>query len=187
VIEEVRAHLARFWPERRAEAFAWTLGSFHEEHPEFRVFELPPEDDEGTWLYVSAGATPLRTFDGVGHEYAIRAPEQERLMVELLATIASYSMREDHDGFHKGHTVPIGEPWIEGATADHLYFSAPWFAPPEFETLAVDDGPDAHFLWLVPITAAESAWRHEHDQEAFEQLLEREGVVPEDPARRPVV
>jgi hypothetical protein len=48
-------------------------------------------------------------------------------MVELLAIVASYATREDHDGLHDGHTVSIGRPWVEGAEADHLYFNKPYF------------------------------------------------------------
>ena len=48
-------------------------------------------------------------------------------MVELLAMVASYSTREDDDGLHDGHTVPIGRPWVEGAEADHLYVNKPYF------------------------------------------------------------
>jgi hypothetical protein len=59
------------------------------------------------WIYVSAGRAHLRSFEGVGHEYVIRTWQQERLMVELLAAVASYSTREDLDGLHDGHTVPI--------------------------------------------------------------------------------
>jgi hypothetical protein len=40
---------------------------------------------------------------------------------------------------------------------------------------------------LVPITERETKWRHEHGQEAFEQLLEDHAVTPEDPHRRSIV
>jgi hypothetical protein len=103
-IECLQRHLRRFWPDHRSEPLMWTLGSWHREHPEFRVLELAPPDDDQLWLYVSAGAAHLRRFDGVGHEYVIRTRQQERLMVELLAMVASYSTRDDHDGLHDGHT-----------------------------------------------------------------------------------
>ena len=73
-------------------------------------------------------------------------------MVELLAMVASYSTRQDHDGLHDGHTVPIGRPWIEGAEADHLYINRPYFVSRDFATLAIDDSFSVQFLWLVPIT-----------------------------------
>jgi hypothetical protein len=162
----------------------WTLGSWHREHPEFRVLELAPPDDDQLWLYVSAGAAHLRRFDGVGHEYVIRTRQQERLMVELLAMVASYSTRDDHDGLHDGHTVPIGGPWVEGAEADHLYLNKPYFVSSDFAGLRIDDGFSVQFLWLVPITKLEKEWRHDHGQEQFEQWLEDHHVRPEDPTRR---
>src|SRR4051812_1933537 len=86
----------------------WTLGSWPHEHAEFRVLELAPPGRDQPWVYVSAGTAHLRRFEGVGHEYVIRTWQQERLMVELLAMVASYSERADDDGLHDGHTVPIG-------------------------------------------------------------------------------
>jgi Suppressor of fused protein (SUFU) len=105
-------------------------------------------------------------------------------MVELLAIVASYATREDHDGLHDGHTVSIGRPWVEGAEADHLYFNKPYFVSRDFATLRIHDAVSVQFLWLVPITDREQEWRHEHGHEAFEQRLEDHGVTPEDPARR---
>ena len=93
-------------------------------------------------------------------------------MVELLAMVASYSTRDDHDGLHDGHTVPIGRPWVEGAEADHVYINRPYFVSQDFAALPYDDAFSVQFLWLVPITEPEKKWRHEHGQEAFEQLLE---------------
>jgi hypothetical protein len=114
----------------------------------------------------------------------IRTWQQERLMVELLAMVASYCEREDDDGLHDGHTVPIGHPWIEGAAADHLYVNKPYFVSRDFAGLEIDHSFTVRFLWLVPITEREKEWRHECGQEAFEQWLEDHGVTPEDPARR---
>jgi hypothetical protein len=184
--ELVRRHLARFWPNHGCESLMWTLGSWSREHPEFRVLELAPAGG-APWIYVSAGAAHLRSFGGVGHEFVIRTWAQERLMVELLAMVASYSTREDHGGLHDGHTVPIGYPWVEGAEADHLYLNRPYFVSRDFASLRVDDSFSVQFLWLVPITERETKWRHEHGQESFEQWLEDHAVTPEDPTRRSTV
>jgi hypothetical protein len=183
-VELLQRHLSRFWPDHRCEPLMWTLGNWPREHPEFRVLELAPAGRDQPWIYVSAGTAHLRSFDGVGHEYVIRTWQHERLMVELLAMVASYSTREDHDGLHDGHSVPIGRPWVEGAEADHLYINKPYFVSRDFATLRIDDSFSVHFLWLVPMTDREKEWRHEHGQEAFEQWLQDHGVKPEDPARR---
>jgi hypothetical protein len=49
------------------------------------------------------------------------------------------------------------------------------------------DFESAHLLWAVPITEAEKCWRHEHGQEAFEQLMEDRALIPYDPSRPPLV
>ena len=68
--------------------FEWTLGPITELAPDFRVLELPPGAEGGAWMYVSAGAAPLRMSEGTGHEYVVLAPRQERLLVETLAMVA---------------------------------------------------------------------------------------------------
>ena len=73
--------------------------------------------------------------------------------------VASYSTREDHDGLHDGHTVPIGHSWVEGAEADHLYINKPYFVSRDFASLRVGDSFSVQFLWLVPITEREAEWR----------------------------
>jgi hypothetical protein len=185
-VELLQRHLGRFWPDHRCEPLVWTLGSWAREHPEFRVLEHAPSGRAQPWIYVSAGTAHLRSVGGVGHEYVIRTRTQEKLMVELLAMVASYSVRED-GGLHDGHTVPIGRSWVEGAEADHLYVNKPYFACPDFAALRIDDSFTVQFLWLVPITEREKEWRHEHGQEDFEQLLEDYEVTPEDPTRRSAV
>ena len=185
-LDLLQRHVSGFWPDHRCEPLNWTLGEWSREHPEFRVLELAPAGRE-PWIYVSAGAAHLRSFGGVGHEFVIRTLQQERLMVELLAMVASYSTRADHGGLHDGHTVPIGHPWVEGGEADHLYLNKPYFVSRDFAMLRIDDSLRVQFLWLVPITEREKEWRHEHGQEAFEQRLEDHAVTPEDPTRRSTV
>ena len=51
--------------------------------------------------------------------------------------------------------MPIGEPWTDGAEADHLYVSKPYLVSHEFELLRYGDDRGIHFLWLVPVTEAE--------------------------------
>jgi len=186
-VERVVAHVREFWPDGELDVLAWTIGPLWEQAPQMRFVELGPAERGGTWTYLSAGAAPLLEDEGVGHEFVIRAPFQERLMVELLAMAVYYAWTGDHGGVHDGHTLNHGEPWIEGADASFLYVNKPYFVSHRFERLPYGDGHTAQFLWLVPITEAEKDWRHAHGQEAFEQLLEERRIDPTDPARAPVV
>jgi hypothetical protein len=54
------------------------------------------------------------------------------------------------------------------------------------ETCTVPGG-DIRVLWLLPITAAEKAFRHTHNLEELEQRLEAAEIIPTDPHRRSVV
>jgi Suppressor of fused protein (SUFU) len=80
----------------------------------------------------------------------------------------------------------VGRPWLPGSQCDHLYLSAAYRLPTEFAVLK-HDFESAHLLWAVPITEAEKCWRHEHGQEAFEQLMEDRELIPYDPSRPPLV
>ena len=186
-VEAVAAHVLDRWPERSLEVLEWTIGPMPEFAPDFRVLEVAAEDEAHAWMYVSAGAAPLREETGTGHEYVLLAPRQERLLVETLAVVAYYQATGDHDGVHDGHTLNLGEPWLDDSPATFLYVNRPYFTHRDFELLPYGDGRTAHFLWLVPITEAEKDWRHEHGQEAFEQLLEAEQVNVVDPHRPAVV
>lgn len=85
-----------------------------------------------------------------------------------------------------GSTMNIGRPWMDGAKADHLLVSLPYPYGPALEHCDAD-GMHVKTLWLVPITAAEAAYRHEHGLEALEQLLETDGVDMMSPRRLSLV
>lgn len=186
-VDAVVAHVDATWPGRSIEVLTFELGPLWDAHPEMRFLELEPARDSGTWTYVSAGLAPLRTQHGVGHEFVIRAPHQERLMAELLAMAVWYALTGEHDGVYDGHTLNIGEPWIEGSQATSLYVNKPYFVSRDFEFMRFDDALTTHILWLIPITSAERDFRHEHGQEAFERLLEQRRVNPTDPRRPSIV
>ncbi|WCD83875.1 hypothetical protein KPP03845_100194 [Streptomyces xanthophaeus] len=84
-----------------------------------------------------------------------------------------------------GHSLPIGESWLTGSHCDHLLISLPYLHGPGLEQCPLQDG-HARILWLLPVTAAEMAYRREHGHDALEQLFDEQGMVPTDP-RRPSV
>jgi Suppressor of fused protein (SUFU) len=186
-VDSVVAHVERTWPGRTVDVLSFELGPLWEAHPHMRFVELEPADGGRAWTYISAGAAELLAREGVGHEFVIRAPQQERLMAEVLAMVVWYALTGDHDGVFDGHTLNIGAPWIEGSHATSLYVNKPYFVSHEFEFMRFGDKLTVHFLWLVPITPEERDWRHEHGQEAFERRLETERIDPTDPHRPSVV
>ena len=85
-----------------------------------------------------------------------------------------------------GHTVPIGEPWLEDSLCDHFLVSVPYPYGPDVEMCRWDGG-HARLLWLLPITEAERDFRSEHGLEALEARLDRAAINFADPLRGSIV
>jgi Suppressor of fused protein (SUFU). len=80
-----------------------------------------------------------------------------------------------HAGPHEnqlgvGHTVPIGEGWVEGSPLDALLVSLPYLWGPKLEHCLL---PDRHIqvLWLILINEAERAYKQAHGADALAGLL----------------
>ena len=54
----------------------------------------------------------MRSFDGVGHEYVIRTWQQERLMVELPAMVASYFVSRDFASLRVDDCLSVRFLWL---------------------------------------------------------------------------
>jgi Suppressor of fused protein (SUFU) len=76
------------------------------------------------------------------------------------------------EGLGPGHTLPIGEPWLPGATCDFLLVSLPYPWGPELE-VGSEAEAGVHILWLLPITTDERTYKSEHGQEALEALFDK--------------
>jgi hypothetical protein len=103
-------------------------------------------------------------------------------LVELLTVVAHYHRTGSRLGL--GHTVNFGRPWVRGSLCSHGVISLPYLDGPDLEWL---DAPKVRFLWLVPVTAAEVAFKREHGLEALEEAFEAAQFAFLDPARASVV
>ena len=179
----VRRHIAGFWPDGEHEEFEWTAGPIGARFPGFRVRRIAPAKRNDPWVYATVGA--WRATDGEGKEFFLLSPSESPAHVETLAMITYFHADPAHR-LEIGSTVAIGRPWVDKAKADTLLVSLPYPYGPALEHLDAG-GTHVQFLWLVPITAAEAAYRREHGLEALEQLLEADGVNVVDPKRRSLV
>jgi Suppressor of fused protein (SUFU) len=170
--ETVRAHLNSFFAGHIVAERRWLLGPMVREHPSFYVLEVAPGPRSSLWVYVSVGASDMRQNEGAALEFILACPSQSDRGVELVTMSARYHRTQ---GLDQGHTLPIGEPWLPGATCDHILISLPYPWGPDFEVLRYAQS-HIHILWLLPITAAERGYKAEHGQEALEVLLEKEGL-----------
>jgi hypothetical protein len=101
---------------------------------------------------------------------------------EILTAIAHYHRTGQR--LDLGHTVSFGKPWVARSGCTHGLISLPYLDGPALEWLAE---PRVRFLWLIPITAAEVAFKRTHGLDALEECFEREGVDYLDPGRPSVV
>lgn len=180
----VRRHYSNFWPGRDHEEFEWTAGPIGTRLPAFRVRRIAPGNRSEPWVYASVGA--WQATDGKdSKEFFILSPTESPSHVETLAMVAHFHADPKHR-LTIGSTINIGRPWMDGATPDHLLVSLPYPYGPTLEHCDAD-GTHVQVLWLVPITAAEAAYRHERGLEALEQLLETDGVDVISPRRLSLV
>jgi hypothetical protein len=173
-------HLQARFPDRPVEVLPPVPRPIHERAPGFHLLRL--ESASGGWLYVTSGLA------GPGHglEFVLLAPHRSDVHVETVTMVGYYHASGGEDRLDLGHTVPIGRPWLRGSACDHLLVSLPYPWGPELELC---DWAQGHIrvLWLLPITAAEKAFRHEHGLEALEQRFDDAAISPADPNRRSVV
>lgn len=181
VYAALRTHVQAFFAGHQYEEEVWTLGPAPDVLPRLRVSRLSPGPRTGLWVYATVGAWEARTDHML--EFLIVAPAPDLRQVELL-TMAAYYHRTQ--GLGVGHTLPIGEPWLEGSACDCLLVSRPYPFGPDLEVCRL--GKEyLHFLWLLPITSAERAFKVEHGLEALEQRFEECGLEYWKPERDSVV
>jgi hypothetical protein len=182
ILEPLKEHVSRSWPQRRIELFSWTLGPIEAVCPGFLVAEAPPLEPRDPWTYVSLGAS---TVDEAPCEFCLLAPERDARHVETLAMVAHLQIREGR-GLAIGRALNLGRPWCEGAQAQHLLVSLPYALPPGVEWCDTARGP-VRFLWLLPITQAERDYLDVHGLEALEKRLEAKAPNVVKARRRSVV
>ncbi|MFC4040548.1 suppressor of fused domain protein [Dactylosporangium siamense] len=183
-VQATAAHVQAFFVGHDVESIAYDLGSGRRGAvPDLRVMVVGPGPRSGAWAYVTAGCWSAVNVDGHGIEFVMTSQRREPALVDLIAMVAFYhaAHRLDH-----WHTMPIGEPWLPGATCDHLLVSLPYLHGPNLERCELPAG-HARLLWLLPITSAELAFRQQRGTEALEQRFDDVGIDPTDPLRLSVV
>lgn len=160
-------HVRRFFSGRTIDVFTWPAGPIQEQNPHFRALRIAPASAADVWTYASVGGWAATDGD-FGLEFLICTASAEERAVELLAMTVFYN-RGGTLGL--GHTLPVGEPWLPGATSDHLLVSLPYPFGPELQTCHVGDR-HVEFLWLLPITQAERTFKASYGLEALESRFD---------------
>ncbi len=102
--------------------------------------------------------------------------EPKREYVSFLRTSARF-VYDYQTWLTWGHTIPNGDPpkpIFDGAPFVSVLFLFPLFKPDNqlAEQLVLDNDP-VHFLWIVPLTAAEQRYKMEHGTEALQEAFNR--------------
>jgi hypothetical protein len=169
LVEAVRAHLARVFPARALETLRWDEGGVVANLPELAILRVAPAADGGAWLHVSAGASEPPMDDGFGIEFLLLAPSPDKLATKLVAMVANLHADERYP-LSLGQVIEIGQPWLPGASADHLLVALPTIFDPELEWLS-DRERNVRFIWLVPITRREADFARQHGPVALQEKL----------------
>jgi hypothetical protein len=159
------------------------LGPVEKLHPDFFVFEIPPNHRHKCWVYCSVGMALDQDDDG-RIELFVLSPRQDAVLVELITICASFHRNEHPLDLH--HTVNIGKPWLNQSACDHAFVSLPYLDGEALELFQFED-KTVHCYWLIPITKQEREYKIEQDCEALEQLFEDKGVDYLNPQRKSLV
>jgi len=147
----------------------WKLGPVPALAPWFRVLRFAPGPRTALWTYLSIGASLLRDPADSRLEFLLSIDRKDERGTELVTMVAYYHRNQ---GLGVGHTLPIGEPWMEGSSCDHLLISKPYLLGSELEICNLAD-MHLHVLWLLPITKRECDFKVEAGLEVLEQRFEQ--------------
>ena len=178
--QSIDRHYTHLWT-APAEAVRLDKGPIGELPEEFRVllFNRTPE----MMAFATRGMS--QPDDKVRLEIHLLSRPSEKGnidLVEILTAAAHYHRTECPLGL--GHSVNFGRSLIPGSVCDHGILSLPYLDGPKLEWL---DNPEVRFLWLLPVTRAEVAFKKAHGLEALERRFEEVKFDYLDPFRASVV
>lgn len=177
----IRSHYEKSWGKAEG-ASLFDKGPVSELPSDFEVLIFPPRGERTMWTYATVGMAQLGDEDPI--ELHLFLPDRSEAIAEILYAVAHYHRTGTRLGL--GDSVNFGRPWLPGATCDHGLISLPYLDGPELE-IGTIGGEVVHFYWLVPITAAEKAYKARHGLEALETRFEEGALDYVNPTRPSMV
>ena len=178
-------HLERFYPATAPAHIAPRRAGVDERLPGFRVLPVAPSQAGEPWVYATCGAAQSAVDGEGGAEYVLLAPEQDAVLVEMLATLA-LANADAEEKFGVGSLIALGRPWLTGSWAKYLLVLPPYPFAAGFEIYEAGERSTV-VLWLVPILTAEAQYVRERGHQALEQIIETRKANVADPRRASVV
>jgi Suppressor of fused protein (SUFU) len=177
----IQEHYQRIW-KIRGEFFQFRDGPWKELPPGFGVLRFSPGGKRRVWTYATCGMSAQADANPI--ELHMFSPSEEADIIALLTIVAHYHLTGVY--LDVGHTINFGKSWLPNSFCNHGLISLPYLDGPELEWCTLAD-KKIRCLWLIPITAAETAFARAHGLEALEQRFERSSFNYLDPARLSVV
>lgn len=179
--QQIEAHYATVWPAPPAR-LRWTLGPVHQLPSDFGVLQIARTAE--VTAYATACMSQPADLDRLELHALSRStdPPTSDSITELLTVIAHY--HRHGPGLGVGHTVNFGRPWMPGSLCTRGLLSLPYLDGPDLEWMTE---PRVRFLWLLPITEDELAFKKQHGLEALERRFEASQFNYLDPLRESVV
>ncbi len=162
----IRLHYETFF-DREGEELTWPHGPARARLGPFRVLRVPPNDETALWTYASVGASALGA-ETEALEFVLLVPQPSDRAVELVTMAATYHHAEK---LATGHRLPIGEPWLPGATCRAFLVSRPYPFGATLEHLRVG-ARQIRVTWLLPITEAERRFAAQQGLAALEERFD---------------
>jgi len=178
--EEIEAHIRSFFEGHAVSRTAWLPGPAAKLWPNLYSLSIAPGPLYSGWIYFTVGASEVAS---PRLEFFICSPYASGDAVELLSMVVYYHATEK---LGLNHTLPVGRPWLPGASCDQFLVSLPYPFGQQLEAINTSIG-EARALWLLPITSAERAFARQHGIEALEGLFDEHAINPLDVQRGSVV
>jgi len=133
------------------------------------------------WTYATCGMSAVD--DKRPLELHLFSLSQSMDLVELLTIVTHF--HRTGESLWLGHTVNFGRPWLKGSLCTFGLISLPYLDGPDLQNARImDQENETQFLWLIPVTPGEVAYKQKYGLDALETLFEKTGFDYIDPMRR---
>jgi hypothetical protein len=183
--EQIRRHYDAYWGSERIEEVHWTPGPVSTRLPQLHIAKVAPAGEGEAWTVATIGMSEVDADHNHGIELVAMAPDAGAAVMFNLGMLAYYHAGPEENRLGHGHTVPIGQGWVDGSTLDHVLITLPYPWGPKLELCQIGERL-IRVLWALPIYEAERRLKTTEGLEALEQRLEAASINALDP-RRPSV
>jgi hypothetical protein len=175
----VASHYEKSWGSANTGIPAPPSPRRHELPEAFTILEFAPHDDRQMWTYATCGMS--QPDDAHPLELHLFSPQPAQELAEILTAVAHY--HRTGSPLAVGHTVNLGQPWLDESACDHALVSLPYLDGPDLENLSLPDESTVKCEWLIPVTSAEVQYKKAHGLEALEDQMENASFNYLDPHR----